>query len=296
MRIYVDVIVSCVYICILPLIRTQRIYHMLAIISPAKKLNFESDATLSAHSQPKFIKNACKLAASARKLSRSQLAKTMKISENLADLNYKRFQSFKTPFNLSNARQAAIVFNGDTYVGLQAPTFNENDFNFAQEHLRILSGLYGLLRPLDLIQPYRLEMGARFSPPNKKDLYDFWSTQLTVSINMELESHAHKSIINLASNEYFKVIDKKKLCGHIITPAFKEIKDGETRVIGMYAKQARGMMARYMIQNRIETAEDLKKFDFGGYKFQKSPSNAVNWIFTREQPSPTSAKSEMKEI
>jgi len=263
---------------------------MLALISPAKKLNFELVSAMSLHSQPKFIKNASKLAASARKLSRSQLAKSMKISDSLADLNYKRFQAFKIPFDLSNAKQAALVFNGDTYLGLQAPTFNENDFKFAQDHLRILSGLYGLLRPLDLIQPYRLEMGARFSPPNKRDLYDFWATQLTETINIELKSHTHKSIINLASNEYFKVIDKKKVSGHIITPAFKEIKDGEARMIGMYAKQARGMMARYMIQNRLEDAEDLKKFDFGGYKFQKNQSDAKNWIFTRKQTSPAPTK------
>jgi cytoplasmic iron level regulating protein YaaA (DUF328/UPF0246 family) len=214
----------------------------------------------------------------------------MKISENLADLNYKRFQSFTTPFDLSNAKQAALVFNGDTYLGLQAPTFSKNDFNFAQDHLRILSGLYGLLRPLDLIQPYRLEMGARFSPPNKRDLYDFWATQLTASINIELESHTHKNIINVASNEYFKVIDKKKLCGHLITPVFKEIKDGEARVIGMYAKKARGMMARYMIKNQIEAAEGLKKFNLGGYKFQKAQSDSNYWLFTRNQPSPASDK------
>ena len=263
---------------------------MLALISPAKKLDFESDATLSAHSQPEFIKNASTLAASARKLSRAQLAQSMKISDNLADLNYKRFQSFKPPFDLGNAKQAALVFNGDTYVGLQAPTFDEKDFAFAQDHLRILSGLYGLLRPLDLIQPYRLEMGARFSPPNKKDLYDFWAGQLTDAINNELKSHKDQSVINLASNEYFKAVDKKKLNGHLITPAFKEIKDGETRMIGMFAKQARGMMARYMIQNRVQTAEGLKKFDFGGYKFQKAQSDDNNWLFTRKQPPPASAK------
>ena len=262
---------------------------MLALISPAKKLNFESVSAMHTHSQPEFINNASKLVATARKLSRPQLAKSMKISDSLADLNYKRFQAFKIPFDLSNAKQAALVFNGDTYLGLQAPTFNENDFKFAQNHLRILSGLYGLLRPLDLIQPYRLEMGARFSPPNKKDLYDFWATQLTKTINTEMESHTQKSIINLASNEYFKVIDKRSISSHIITPAFKEIKDGETRMIGMYAKQARGMMARYMIQNQIEDAEGLKNFNIGGYKFQKHQSDATNWIFNRKQPFSKSA-------
>ena len=234
---------------------------MLMLISPAKKLDFESETSLSVHSQPQFIESANALAVSARKLSRTQLAQSMKISDNLADLNYKRFQSFKPPFDLGNAKQAALVFNGDTYVGLQAQIFDEKDFSFAQDHLRILSGLYGILRPLDLIQPYRLEMGARFRPPNKKDLYDFWTEQLTDSINNELSTHKDQSIINLASNEYFKAVDKKKLNGHLITPAFKEIKDGETRMIGMFAKQARGSMARYIIKNRVKTAEGLKKFD-----------------------------------
>ncbi len=269
---------------------------MLALISPAKKLDFESAPTMSKHSQPKFLVNASKLAEAARKLSRSQLATSMKISDNLADLNFKRFQSFKTPFDLSNAKQAALVFNGDTYLGLKAPTFNKNDFNFAQDHLRILSGLYGLLRPLDLIQPYRLEMGARFSPPNNRNLYDFWATQLTEAINVELKSHTHKNIINIASNEYFKVIDKKKLSGNLITPVFKEIKDGEARMIGMYAKQARGMMARYMIQNQIETVEDLKKFNLGGYKFQKDQSDLNSWVFTRNQPPPVLSRNKIKGI
>ena len=263
---------------------------MLTLISPAKKLDFESETSLSVHSQPQFIESANTLAVSARKLSRTQLAQSMKISDNLADLNYKRFQSFKPPFDLGNAKQAALVFNGDTYVGLQAQIFDEKDFSFAQDHLRILSGLYGILRPLDLIQPYRLEMGARFSPPNKKDLYDFWAEQLTDAINNELSTHKDQSIINLASNEYFKAVDKKKLNGHLITPAFKEIKDGETRMIGMFAKQARGSMARYIIKNRVKTAEGLKKFDIGGYKFQKEQSDDNNWLFTRKQPPPVSAK------
>ena len=263
---------------------------MLALISPAKKLDFESETTLSTHSQPDFIDHASNLVKSARQLSRAKLAQTMKLSDNLADLNYRRFQSFNTPFDLGNAKQAALVFNGDTYVGLQATTFDDKDFEFAQSHLRILSGLYGLLRPLDLIQPYRLEMGARFNPPGKKDLYDFWDGELTDAINEELDSHSDQTVINLASNEYFKSIKKKGLKGRLITPAFKEIKDGETRMLGMFAKQARGMMARYMIQNRIEEADGLKSFNLGGYKFQKDLSDDTNWVFTRNQPPPASAR------
>ena len=263
---------------------------MLALISPAKKLDFESETTMAAHSQPDFLDQADKLVAAARKLSRAKLARTMNLSKNLADLNYQRFQDFTPPFDLGNAKQAALVFNGDTYIGLQASTFDKKDFEFAQDHLRIISGLYGLLRPLDLIQPYRLEMGARFSPPRKKDLYDFWSGSLTDAIEKELAGHTDKSIINLASNEYFKAIDKKRINGNLITPAFKEIKDGETRMIGLFAKQARGMMARYMIQNRIQEPEGLKKFNLGGYKYQKALSTENQWVFTRKQPPPVGTK------
>lgn len=263
---------------------------MLALISPAKKLDFESETTLADHSQPQFLEQAEKLAGAARKLSRKKLAQTMRLSENLADLNYQRFQDFKPPFDLGNAKQAALVFNGDTYVGLQASTFNKKDFEFAQDHLRILSGLYGLLRPLDLIQPYRLEMGARFSPPRKKDLYDFWSTSLADAIEADMENHTNKTVINLASNEYFKAVDKKKLNGNVITPAFKETKDGETRMIGLFAKQARGMMARFMVQNRVDTPEGLKDFNLGKYKFQKKLSTDTQWVFTRKQPPPVNAK------
>ncbi len=263
---------------------------MLALISPAKKLNFESETTLSVHSQPDFLEKASKLVSAARRLSRKKLANTMHLSDSLAELNYQRFQAFHTPFDLANAKQAALVFNGDTYVGLQAPTFDKNDFQFAQTHLRILSGLYGLLRPLDLIQPYRLEMGARFSPPRKKDLYDFWRGDLTSAVLTALENHTDKTVINLASNEYFKAIDKKKLKGNLITAAFKETKDGETRMIGLFAKQARGMMARYMIQNRVSSPEGLKDFNLGGYKYQKHLSDDSQWVFTRKQPPPVGAK------
>ncbi len=263
---------------------------MLALISPAKKLDFDSETTLDTFSQPEFLDRADTLVTAARKLSRSKLAQTMHLSDSLAELNYNRFKAFNTPFDLGNAKQAALVFNGDTYVGLQAPTFDKKDFAFAQDHLRILSGLYGLLRPLDLIQPYRLEMGARFSPPRKKDLYDFWDGELTDAINEILETHKDKTVINLASNEYFKAIKKKNLTGHLITPVFKEVKDGEARTLGMFAKQARGMMARYMIENRIGTPEGLKKFNSGGYKFQKSLSDDSTWVFTRKQPPPASAK------
>jgi uncharacterized protein len=259
---------------------------MLALVSPAKKLDFESETTSATHTQPDFLEQASKLAKAARRLSRAELARTMKLSDSLADLNYRRFQDFSTPFDLSNARQAALVFNGDTYVGLDAPSLNDNDMAFAQDHLRILSGLYGLLRPLDLIQPYRLEMGAKFQPPRKANLYDFWDGQITEGINDTLSDHSDKTVINCASNEYFKAVKAKQLDGVVITPVFKEIKDGEARTLGMFAKRARGMMSRFIIQNRIDQPDGIKDFTSGGYEYRPDLSDSKQWVFTRDQPPP----------
>ena len=257
---------------------------MLALISPAKKLDFESGATLAAYSQPTYLDRAEMLVRSARKLSRAELAGSMKLSDKLAELNYQRFREFTTPFDLSNAKQAALVFNGDTYVGLEAKTLSANDMTYAQEHLRILSGLYGILRPLDLIQPYRLELGARFRAPGNTDLYGFWDGRLAEAVTAAVAGHKDKTVVNLASNEYFKAVDAKKLEVPVITPVFKEIKDGETRVIGMFAKRARGAMARFMIRKRIEKPAGLKKFKGGGYSFQPDVSDDRTWVFTRPQP------------
>ena len=256
---------------------------MLAVISPAKKLNFEQTA-ISRHSQPDFLAQADKLAKAARRLSRPKLAATMKLSASLADLNYQRFQAFSDSPPRDHTKQAALAFNGDTYVGLDAPSWDEDDLDYAQYHLRILSGLYGLLRPLDLMQPYRLEMGARFAPPRRKDLYDFWGDQITDALNEVLSGHEDKTVFNLASNEYFKAVRPAKLKGRIITPAFKEERDGESRMIGFFAKQARGMMARYMVQNRIATPDGMKNFNSGGYQYRKALSTDDAWVFTRPQP------------
>ncbi len=257
---------------------------MLALISPAKKLDFETTATLPAYSQPTFLERAEALVTKARKLSRAQLAGTMKLSDKLTELNFQRFRDFTTPFDLSNAKQAALVFNGDTYVGLEARSLSGDDMAYAQEHLRILSGLYGILRPLDLIQPYRLEMGAKFAAPGNTDLYGYWNGELAGAINAATTSHKDNTVVNLASNEYFKAVDAKKLDGQVITPVFKEIKDGQARVLGMFAKRARGAMARFMIKKRIEAPAGLKKFKDGGYKFQAELSDDTNWVFTRPQP------------
>ncbi len=257
---------------------------MLALISPAKKLDFETNASIDTHTQPILLDRAEKLAARARQLSRAALARTMKLSDALTELNYQRFQAFKTPFSLANAKQAALVFNGDTYVGLDAKTLSEEDLIFAQDHLRILSGLYGLLRPLDLIQPYRLEMGAKFQPPQAANLYDFWGDSLNDEINTIAAAQSHTCVVNCASNEYFKAIKPKNLTVPVITPVFKEVKDNQARVIGLFAKQARGMMARHIIVNRLSNCEDLKSFKSGGYTYRKALSDEFSWVFTRLQP------------
>ena len=256
---------------------------MLCVISPAKKLDFESEPKTGKHTQPAFLDDSEILVEMARGLTREDLARTMKLSDKLADLNFKRFKAFKRPFSLANAKQAALVFNGDTYVGLDAPTLDKDDMTFAQEHLRILSGLYGLLRPLDLIQPYRLEMGAKFRTPKSNDLYGFWDGLLTAAINKVILKQPDPSVINLASKEYFKAVHEKDLEGPVITPVFKEVKDGVGKVLGMFAKRARGAMARYIIKNRVESPHQLKSFTEDGYAYRPDLSDGQSWVFTREQ-------------
>ncbi len=257
---------------------------MLALISPAKKLDFDIETPLARFSQPEFLTKSKKLARDARKLSRQDLSNLMGISEKLADLNYQRFREFKPPFDLSNAKQAALVFNGDTYVGLRAREMSEDDLDYAQAHLRILSGLYGALRPLDLIQPYRLEMGLKFVNSGGANLYEFWDGTLAKAVDDAVADHADQTVVNCASNEYFKAVDAKKLKAPVITPVFKEVKDGQARTLGLFAKQARGAMARFMITERVEQAEGLKDFTGLGYKFQPKLSEGANWVFTRKQP------------
>ena len=257
---------------------------MLAVISPAKKLDFETAPKFKDHTLPEFIKDTEILVKTARKMSRAKLKQTMKLSDTLAELNYQRYQNFSTPFHLGNAKQAAWVFNGDTYVGLKADTLNKREMAFAQKHLRILSGLYGVLRPLDLIQPYRLEMGARFNPPHRANLYDFWDSRITDNLNALLDDQNDKTLVNLASSEYFKSVRTKELVGPVLTPIFREIKDGQSRTIGMFAKQARGTMARFIITNRVDKTEGLKDFNLSGYQFRSDLSDDNKWVFTRPQP------------
>ena len=257
---------------------------MLAIISPAKKLDFESEPKTDVHTMPDLLDETSTLVKKAKSLSRANLKSMMKLSDKLVELNYERFKAFETPFHLGNARQAALSFAGDTYVGLDATSLTDKDMEFAQDHLRILSGLYGLLRPLDLMQPYRLEMGTKFPVGRSANLYDFWGNKVTERLNEAVSGQRDQAIINLASNEYASVVKPAELAGQMVTPVFKEEKDGQAKVIGLFAKRARGMMARYMIKKRLKTSAALKKFNDGGYQFQPEQSDETTWVFSRPQP------------
>ncbi len=254
---------------------------MLAVISPAKKLKFETRDPLIASSKPDFLSDTWQLAAITRKLTRADLRQMMKISDNLADLNYQRFQDFKKTPDITQTKQAVMAFAGDTYTGLDAESLDQDDLAFAQDHLRILSGLYGLLKPLDEIQPYRLEMGRKLHTKRGETLYAFWGDRIAKAIDQQLESHKHGVVINLASNEYFKAVDKKALRAPVINPVFKEYKNDQYKIIGLFAKRARGAMARFMIKHRIEAPEDLKDFAQDGYKYRPSMTQGNNWVFTR---------------
>lgn len=254
---------------------------MLAIVSPAKKLDFSALQKPLPHSKPDFADDAQALVKTARRLSRAKLRRLMKLSESLAEVNYQRFQNHAPLETPDNAKQAALAFAGDTYMGLDSASLDDDDLQFAQSHLRILSGLYGLLRPLDLIQPYRLEMKSRLATRRGKTLYDFWGDRLALALDSQLAGHKSPVLVNLASNEYFKALPRKHLSARVITPAFKEASNGHAKVIGFFAKRARGAMARYMIQNRLESPEDLKGFDADGYSYRNELSDADNWVFTR---------------
>ncbi len=224
---------------------------MITVISPAKSLDFESPLATRQKSQPQFLPQSEVLIEQLRELAPQDIATLMKLSEKLSLLNFDRFQSFSPPFTPDNARQALLAFKGDVYQGLDAESFSGNDFKFAQKQLRILSGLYGLLRPLDLIQAYRLEMGTRFENKAGKSLYDFWGEKINLQLQKELAKQTHPVLINLASNEYFKAVKAKQLPYRIITPSFKDFKNGQYKMISFYAKRARGLMSRFIIQNQI---------------------------------------------
>jgi cytoplasmic iron level regulating protein YaaA (DUF328/UPF0246 family) len=261
---------------------------MLFVISPAKTLDFTPADPAVEATAPAMRKDTAALAAVARKLKALDLKRLMDISDALAELNVARFKSFdvKSSGERENEVQAAFAFAGDVYDGLNARTLDEAGLAWAQNHLRILSGLYGLLRPLDRIQPYRLEMGVRLKTDRGATLYDFWGDKISKALHAEAKTHADKTLINLASQEYFGAVDARVLKLPVIQCSFKEVKDGETRLISFYAKRARGMMARYAIDHRIDRPEGLKGFDVDGYSFQAPLSSATEWVFTRPQPDP----------
>lgn len=256
---------------------------MLVVISPAKNLDYENPAITSRATQPMLLDEASILIERCRELAPQDIASLMKISDKLAQLNAERFVDWHLPFTASNAKQAVLAFNGDVYTGLDANTLEEGDLTFAQSHLRILSGLYGLLRPLDLMQAYRLEMGSTLSNARGKNLYEFWGDTITQHVNKALQEQGDNVLVNLASNEYFKSVKPKKLEGEVFTPVFKDKKNGQYKVISFFAKKARGLMARYIIKNRLQEIEQLKNFDYAGYQFSEDLSNGNELVFTREE-------------
>lgn len=256
---------------------------MLIVISPAKNLDYDTPATTDTFTQPDFLTHSQALIDELRELSVQDIAELMKLSDKLSSLNVARYESFSLPFDPENAKQAVLAFNGDVYAGLDAPSLSEAQLDFAQNHLRILSGLYGLLRPLDLMQPYRLEMGTKFANQRGKDLYQFWGNLLTDELNKQLAEQPEPVLINLASNEYFKAVKARNLQGRIITPVFKDLKNGQYKIISFYAKKARGLMSRYIIENGLTEVEQLKGFDLAGYRFAPTMSEGDSWVFTRDE-------------
>jgi cytoplasmic iron level regulating protein YaaA (DUF328/UPF0246 family) len=254
---------------------------MLITISPAKTLDYETPPVTTTHTKPTFLKQSRYLVNNLRNYSAMDLAELMKLSMKLSALNFDRYHHWKTPFTLKNAKQAVLAMKGDVYSGLDAETLDEEGFNFAQQHLRILSGLYGVLRPLDLMQPYRLEMGTKLPNERGKDLYAFWGEQISQALNKDLKAQGDDVLINLASNEYFKSIKPKLIQGRIITPQFKEKKRDGYRMIGVFAKRARGLMSRYIIDNRLQEPTDIQGFDREGYRYNKRLSKDTQWVFTR---------------
>jgi len=254
---------------------------MLVVISPAKTLDYATPAKTKRYSVPELLDHARRLIEILRSYSALDLAELMHLSSRLAELNFERYQSWATPFTPDNAKPAVLAMKGDVYSGLDAESFDARDFAFAQDHLRILSGLYGVLRPLDLMQPYRLEMGTKLPNAAGRDLYAFWGETITLALNRELEPQGEGILINLASNEYFKAVRPKALHGHVLTPQFKERKGDHYRTIGVVAKKARGLMSRFIIGNRVTDPEALKRFACEGYRFNPDLSSASNWVFSR---------------
>lgn len=256
---------------------------MLTVLSPAKTLDYETAPITQSATLPRFMDQSALLVEDARGLNPDDIRALMGVSEQIARLNHERFMNWQSESTSDNAKQAVLAFKGDVYTGLQAETLSEDDLDFAQTRLRILSGLYGLLRPLDLMQPYRLEMGLKFTNQRGKNLYEFWGEQLTDTLNADLVSAKTEVLINLASNEYFKAVKPKLLNADIITPQFKDLKNGQYKMISFFAKKARGLMARYIIDNRITEPEALKSFSEAGYYYSDEQSQGDQWVFLRDE-------------
>ncbi len=254
---------------------------MLIVISPAKKLDYDNPAPVEKRTLPDLLDQSQQLIDILRGYSVEQIAQLMKLSDKLAQMNYGRYQAWTREITPDNAKQALFAFKGDVYAGMDAERFSKDDIDYAQEHLRILSGLYGLLRPLDLMLPYRLEMGTALPNERGRNLYAFWGDIITEALNGALAAQGDDVLVNLASNEYFKAVRPGKLQGRIITPQFKEQRDGQYKMIGIYAKKARGLMSRYIIRDRISHPEDIKGFDYAGYAFNPEQSKGDTWVFTR---------------
>ena len=253
---------------------------MLSILSPAKTLDFDTAPSTRRSTQPLFLDDAATLVGAARNMTPEDIQSLMGVSEKIAQLNHERFMNWAPDFSLDNAKQAVLAFKGDVYTGLRADTLSTKELTFAQKHLRILSGLYGLLRPLDLMQPYRLEMGTSFAVNGSKNLYDFWKSVLTDQLNSELQND--ELVVNLASKEYASAVDFKSLNARVVSPIFKDYKNGKLKIISFYAKKARGLMARFLIDNQAQTASDLLGFSTGGYVFSSEhTTDSMAPVFVR---------------
>jgi cytoplasmic iron level regulating protein YaaA (DUF328/UPF0246 family) len=256
---------------------------MLIVISPAKKLDYSTSTTGARYSQPGLLDHSSELLTGLKKLSPQDVCGLMGLSDSLGALNYERFQAWSRPFDENNAKPAILAFKGDVYQGLDAESMTSKQLDWAQGHLRILSGLYGLLRPLDLMQPYRLEMGTKFANERGKDLYQFWGDIITGEINTALAATGSPVLLNLASNEYFKSVQQKNIDGRIITPVFMDKKGDKYKIVSFYAKKARGLMSAFIIKNKITAVEGIKKFDVDGYVYNDAMSEGDSWVFTRDQ-------------
>jgi len=254
---------------------------MLILLSPAKKLDFDSPVASPLNTENRFLKEAEQVVSEMKKLTIEEMMKLMHISKPLAQLNYERYQNWMLPFTNETSRQALFAFKGDAYGGLSAEKFSPRDIDYSQQHLRILSALYGLIRPLDLIMPYRIEMGMKRSFGGYKNLYDFWVEKITAAVSNDLQQQSDDILINLASQEYSKAVDFKKLNARVISPVFKEEKNGELKIVSSKAKRARGMMSRFIIQNQITNPDELKLFDMEDYYYNDRLSNPDTPVFIR---------------